>query len=358
MLQAVGRRRTELSLSLIGDAEMRELNRSYRRKDRPTDVLAFPLHDPPVPDEVACLGDVVISIETARVAARQQRRPLATLSRCVVDSRRPAPARLRSRDFRGRGAPHGSPRARGPRPDRGDGDAGACRCPGARHGHGSPCCRAPASFSLRPSARVTTNGGPPRSAPAPFGADGELDGRTAAVLAAISGARAGAGVSHHRLGSGRLDRHGAAPVCRPRPRPACGVPHRLGGGLRVLPRDALLAGAHHRHLHQPLASRQCRSVAVALRFPGARLRDLRRRVRAGTARRHRARAGGSAALGRARVGADLHPGRISLGQPGILAVPGDVPHPVRRADRRVRAVGSGRAGERGRVRGGPAVARR
>lgn len=80
VLQAVGRRRTELSLSLIGDVEMRELNRSYRQKDQPTDVLAFPLYDPPVPEQVACLGDVVISIETARVAARQQRRPLA---RCL-----------------------------------------------------------------------------------------------------------------------------------------------------------------------------------------------------------------------------------------------------------------------------------
>lgn len=77
---ALGRRKSELSLSLVGDGEMRELNRTYRRKDRPTDVLAFPLHDPPVPANAASLGDVVISIDTALLAARQQRRPLA---RCL-----------------------------------------------------------------------------------------------------------------------------------------------------------------------------------------------------------------------------------------------------------------------------------
>lgn len=80
ILGALGRRRAELSLSLIDDAEMRGLNRRYRAKDRPTDVLAFPLHEPPVPAGVASLGDVVISIETAAVAARQQRRSLA---RCL-----------------------------------------------------------------------------------------------------------------------------------------------------------------------------------------------------------------------------------------------------------------------------------
>jgi rRNA maturation RNase YbeY len=80
VLGAVGRGRAELSLSLVDDAEMRTLNRRYRAKDRPTDVLAFPLHEPPLPARVASLGDVVISIDTAAVAARQQRRSLA---RCL-----------------------------------------------------------------------------------------------------------------------------------------------------------------------------------------------------------------------------------------------------------------------------------
>jgi rRNA maturation RNase YbeY len=72
----------ELSLSLVDDAEMRTLNRGYRRRDRTTDVLAFALDEsdspsgaPPVPR--APLGDVVISIDTATRQAKRSRRPLA-----------------------------------------------------------------------------------------------------------------------------------------------------------------------------------------------------------------------------------------------------------------------------------------
>ncbi len=79
VLRALGIRRSELSLSLVGDAEMRALNRDHRGKDRPTDVLAFPLHDPPVPADAASLGDVVISLDTATLAARERRRSLAAL---------------------------------------------------------------------------------------------------------------------------------------------------------------------------------------------------------------------------------------------------------------------------------------
>ena len=54
----------ELALRLCGDAAIRELNRTWRRKDRPTDVLAFPQRAP-------LLGDVVISVETARRQAKR-----------------------------------------------------------------------------------------------------------------------------------------------------------------------------------------------------------------------------------------------------------------------------------------------
>ena len=80
MLRALGVHRSELSLSLVADEEMHALNRAYRGKDRPTDVLAFPLHTPPIAAGVASLGDVVISIDTAALAATQRRRPLA---RCL-----------------------------------------------------------------------------------------------------------------------------------------------------------------------------------------------------------------------------------------------------------------------------------
>ena len=43
----------------------KELNREYRGKDRPTDVLSFPMDDP------VLLGDVVISIERAAEQAER-----------------------------------------------------------------------------------------------------------------------------------------------------------------------------------------------------------------------------------------------------------------------------------------------
>ena len=64
--------REELSIALVSDREMRALNRRWRGKDRPTDVLSFPLLEPD------SLGDVVISIDTARRQAREGGWPLAT----------------------------------------------------------------------------------------------------------------------------------------------------------------------------------------------------------------------------------------------------------------------------------------
>ena len=68
----------ELSVALIGDTEMHTLNRDWRDKDRPTDVLAFALRegeDAGVHHDV--LGDVVISLDTA---ARQAADRGATLA--------------------------------------------------------------------------------------------------------------------------------------------------------------------------------------------------------------------------------------------------------------------------------------
>jgi probable rRNA maturation factor len=53
----------ELSLSIVSDREIRALNRVWRGKDKATDVLSFPSGD-------ALLGDVVVSLQTARRVAR------------------------------------------------------------------------------------------------------------------------------------------------------------------------------------------------------------------------------------------------------------------------------------------------
>lgn len=60
---------TELTIALVGDDEIRAINRRHRGVDRPTDVLSFSLVDPTVdqqgfvtpPDQPRELGDIVIS---------------------------------------------------------------------------------------------------------------------------------------------------------------------------------------------------------------------------------------------------------------------------------------------------------
>jgi probable rRNA maturation factor len=75
----------ELSVALVGDATIRELNRAYRRKDKATDVLAFALEEGGArggdrtqrgSSPSGLLGDVILSVDTARRQARQRRRPL------------------------------------------------------------------------------------------------------------------------------------------------------------------------------------------------------------------------------------------------------------------------------------------
>jgi probable rRNA maturation factor len=59
----------DVALRLCDDATIRELNRAYRGKDSATDVLAFAQRDAPG-FATSTLGDLVISIDTARRQAR------------------------------------------------------------------------------------------------------------------------------------------------------------------------------------------------------------------------------------------------------------------------------------------------
>jgi pyridoxine 5-phosphate synthase len=58
----------ELSILLVDDKRMTELNNQYRHKNKPTNVLSFPLNDD---NEDNLLGDIVISLDTARQEAQQ-----------------------------------------------------------------------------------------------------------------------------------------------------------------------------------------------------------------------------------------------------------------------------------------------
>ena len=75
ILASLGESQAELSLELVGDRRMRRLNRTYRKKDRPTDVLAFPMRESHNPCPML-LGDVVISVPTARRQATASGRSL------------------------------------------------------------------------------------------------------------------------------------------------------------------------------------------------------------------------------------------------------------------------------------------
>lgn len=105
-LAALGRARSSATLVFTDDQEIRALNRDFRRHDRATDVLSFHLQelrgeaDPA--GEGIHLGDVVISVETARRRAGA-RRLGAELERLAVhglchlfghDHQRPAQARV------------------------------------------------------------------------------------------------------------------------------------------------------------------------------------------------------------------------------------------------------------------------
>jgi probable rRNA maturation factor len=60
----------EVALRLCSDPTIRELNRDYRKKDKPTDVLAFAQREAATADH-ALLGDIVISLDTAKRQAKK-----------------------------------------------------------------------------------------------------------------------------------------------------------------------------------------------------------------------------------------------------------------------------------------------
>lgn len=65
-----------IDIVFVSDQTIRTLNRRTRHEDRPTDVLAFPLHHRTAtgrhrrdPDGLWRLGDIIVSVETARRSA-------------------------------------------------------------------------------------------------------------------------------------------------------------------------------------------------------------------------------------------------------------------------------------------------
>jgi len=131
-------RSAELSVLVTTDRAVRSLNRRWRRVDRPTDVLSFAQDA-----RGAMLGDVVVSLDTARRQATELALPLSDeLARLLAhgllhllghDHHRPAEAQRMARAEEGllggaglvRASPATRHRARGARKDATHGRVGA-----------------------------------------------------------------------------------------------------------------------------------------------------------------------------------------------------------------------------------------
>src|ERR1043165_3944513 len=70
--------RGTITVAIVPDARVRALNRKFRRKDKPTDVLSFPS------DQRGYLGDVVIASGVAARQARQAGHPVGTELRVLA----------------------------------------------------------------------------------------------------------------------------------------------------------------------------------------------------------------------------------------------------------------------------------
>jgi probable rRNA maturation factor len=76
MLAFLQLEKTELSIVLTDDLQIQKLNKDYRGKDRPTDVLAFAMREGDFARLAGdLLGDVIVSVPTARKQALRRKWP-------------------------------------------------------------------------------------------------------------------------------------------------------------------------------------------------------------------------------------------------------------------------------------------
>jgi probable rRNA maturation factor len=78
LLLAAGLSESELSLAVMNDEGIRDLNSHWRDQDKPTDVLSFPQDLP------GLLGDLALSLETAQQQARRRGHTLRSELRILL----------------------------------------------------------------------------------------------------------------------------------------------------------------------------------------------------------------------------------------------------------------------------------
>jgi probable rRNA maturation factor len=67
----------EVSVMLADDAQIQELNRTWRGKDKPTNVLSFPAPDQPGAEGPRHLGDIALAYETLVRESEEESKALA-----------------------------------------------------------------------------------------------------------------------------------------------------------------------------------------------------------------------------------------------------------------------------------------
>jgi probable rRNA maturation factor len=65
VLKGENRERENISLAFIGKAEIKKLNKKFRKKNKPTDVLSFLLN------EKQCFGEIIICPEVVKQNAKK-----------------------------------------------------------------------------------------------------------------------------------------------------------------------------------------------------------------------------------------------------------------------------------------------
>jgi len=76
----------DVSIAIVDDDAMRNLNRQFRKKNKTTDVLTFPADESDADPNAKGrpLGDIVISLDQARRQATEQKHSLATEVRYLI----------------------------------------------------------------------------------------------------------------------------------------------------------------------------------------------------------------------------------------------------------------------------------
>lgn len=82
----LGRKQVELGIQLVSPEKMQELNLKHRQKDKPTDVLSFPLNDVTLAKyDILPLGDIFICPDVAVAQAAENNIPVKEeMARLVI----------------------------------------------------------------------------------------------------------------------------------------------------------------------------------------------------------------------------------------------------------------------------------